>query len=141
MTRQRSARRAVAAVELAVLLPLLAFLLVIAIDWSRVFFYSVAIENCARNGALWASDPNSMTQGYTSVTQAALADATDLKPQPTVTSASGTDANGHAYVDCTVTYTFQTITNLPLVPRNTTVRRTVRMYLAPAVPTVPPVNT
>jgi Flp pilus assembly protein TadG len=125
-------------VELAVLLPLLAFLLVIAVDWSRIFYYSVAVENCARNGALWASDPFADAQGYTSVSQAALADATDLVPQPTVTSSSGTDANGHAYVDCTVTYNFQTITNLPGVPKTTTVQRTVRMYLTQAVPTVPP---
>jgi len=121
-------------VELAILLPLLVFILVIAVDWARVFFYTVTIENCARNGALWAADPYTMNQGYTTISQAALADASDLRPQPTVTSASGTDANGHAYVDCTVTYNFKTITNLPGVPSSTTVRRTVRAYKAQQMP-------
>src|SRR5712671_2456593 len=98
MLRQRPARRGVAAVELAILLPLLVFLLVIAIDWARVFFYTVTIENCARNGALWASDPYTQNQGYTTISQAALADASDIHPAPTVTSATGTD-NGHSYID------------------------------------------
>jgi hypothetical protein len=50
-------RPGAAAVEFAVLLPFLAFLFIIAIDWARVFYYSVTCLNCARNGALWASDP------------------------------------------------------------------------------------
>src|SRR5262249_3064330 len=50
-------RRAAAAVELAVLLPFLMFLFVIAVDWSRVFYASVIVSNCARNGALSACDP------------------------------------------------------------------------------------
>ena len=135
MRRQRHPRRAVAAVELAILLPFLAVLLVVAVDWSRIFYCSVTIENCARNGALWASDPNSGYQSpYASITEAALADATNLTPHPTVASANGTDADGHAYVDCTVTYNFKTVTNLPLVGQSTTIQRTVRMYVAAATP-------
>jgi Flp pilus assembly protein TadG len=133
--RRRDVRRAVAAVELAVLLPFLAAILVIAVDWSRVFYYSLTIENCARNGALYASDPYSgFKSPYASITDAALADATNLSPQPTVASSSGTDANSHSYVDCTVTYTFQTVTNLPLVGKSRTIQRTVRMYTAVQLP-------
>ena len=42
---------------MALLLPLLVFLYVIGVDFARVFYYSQVIENAARNGALYASDP------------------------------------------------------------------------------------
>jgi Flp pilus assembly protein TadG len=134
MPRKPRTRRAVAAVELAVLAPFLAFLFVIAIDWSRVFYYSIIINNCARNGALYSADPYSVYQRpYGDVTTAALADAGDVSPTPTVTTATGTDS-GVTYVDCTVSYTFQTITNFPGVPASNPIVRTVRVYVAPQVP-------
>jgi hypothetical protein len=84
---------------------------------------------------MWAVDPYATTQSpYPNIQAAALADAPNLTPQPTVTSASGTDANGRSYVDCTVTYAFRTLTNFPGVPSNTSVTSTVRVYLAPMVP-------
>lgn len=127
-----SARRAVAVVELAVLLPFIAFLFVIAVDFSRIFYCSQIIENCARQGALYASDPKAAANNlYSSVQAAALADAANLSPQPTVTSASGTDASGNAYVSVTVTWTFQTITGFPGIPNNVTLSRTVQMRAAP----------
>jgi hypothetical protein len=114
------------------LLPLLVVLFIIALDWGRVFYAGVVVDNCARNGAVWASDPYVATQSpYTSITDAALADAPNLNPQPTVSSQSGTDANGRVYTDCTVTYQFQTLTNFPGVPKNTVIVRTVRAYQAP----------
>jgi Flp pilus assembly protein TadG len=130
MARKReSSRTGIAAIELAVLLPFLALVFVVAVDWSRVFYDSVTINNCARNGALYASDPYSMVaSSYTNITQAALADAPNLTPTPTVTSAKGTDANGRSYVDCTVSYPFKTVSNLPVVPSTTTIVRTVRVY-------------
>jgi Flp pilus assembly protein TadG len=128
-------RRGVAAVEMAVLLPFLAFLFVIGVDWARIFYFSITVDNCARNGALYASDLYAVVPSpYSSITDAALADSPNLSPQPTVTSASGVDANGYTYVDCTVTYPFNTLTNFPGVPSNTSVVRTVRAYLAPKLP-------
>ena len=50
-------RRGVAATELAVWSPLLVFVLIVAIDFCRLFFAYTIITNAARNGALWASDP------------------------------------------------------------------------------------
>jgi Flp pilus assembly protein TadG len=132
-TKQQS-RRGIATVELAILLPLLALLVVIAVDWGRAFYYAIVVSNCARNGAMYASDPYSSIQSpYTSLSQAALADAPNLSPQPSVTSASGSDTNG-TYVDCTVTCDFQTITNFPGVWKTTTISRTVRVYQAPKDP-------
>jgi Flp pilus assembly protein TadG len=135
MCQSRRARRGVAATELAVMLPFLAFLFVIGVDWSRVFYYSVTLDNCARNGALYASDPYSQVQSpYGSITAAALADAPNMNPAPTVTSSSGVDDSGYSYVDCTVSWQFQTVTNFPGVPNQTNLARTVRVYQAPSLP-------
>src|SRR5205807_5124453 len=95
-------RRAVAVVELAILLPLLTFLFVIAIDWARVFYYDLTIWNCARQGALYGSGAALAAPGV-SLQTSALADASNLTPQPTVSSASGTDANGNSTIGVTVT--------------------------------------
>ena len=51
------ARHGTAAVELAVLAPFLVFMMVIAVDWARVFYYTVTINDCARNGALYMYAP------------------------------------------------------------------------------------
>src|SRR5262245_31310609 len=103
MRRTHPERRGAAAVEMAVLLPFLAFLFVIGVDWARIFYYSITVANCARNGALYASDLYSVVPSpYASMTDAALADAPNLSPQPTVTSASGVDADGNSYIECTV---------------------------------------
>jgi Flp pilus assembly protein TadG len=127
-------RKGVAALELAVLLPFLAFLFVIAVDWSRLFYCSLTVENCARNGAMYLSDPyNTTLSPYPTLTAAALADASNITPQPTVSSASGSDGGG-SYVDCTVSYTFQTVTNFPGVPSSNPIVRTVRVYTAPRAP-------
>ena len=146
-------RDGVAAVELAVLLPFLAFMFVIAVDWGRIFYYSIAVANCARNGALYMSQQQSAkttTSPYTDsgyvnlyvnsknpVSDAALADAPDLTPTPTVTSTTGSDGYG-PYVEVTVSYTFQTVANFSLggfgVPPSTDVTRTVRMYVPPESP-------
>ena len=44
-------RRGGAAAELALLLPLLVFVLIVAIDFCRLFFHYTTITNAARNGA------------------------------------------------------------------------------------------
>src|SRR5438874_1102361 len=109
-----SRRWGAATVELAVVLPFLAFLFVIAVDYGRIVYYSVIVENCARNGAVYASDPQAQTiSPYANLQAAALADAPDLSPPPAITSVNGTDGSGNAYVDVTATWTFQTITNYP----------------------------
>src|SRR5262245_46905510 len=128
-------RNGAAAVELAILLPLLAFLFVIAVDYSRLFYYSLTVANCARNGALYGCDPtqDGISSPYSSIQQAALADATSLSPTPTVTSTYGSDSSGN-YVEVTVTYQFHTITNYPGVSNTVDISRTVRMMMIPAVP-------
>lgn len=129
------ARHGAATVELAVLAPLLTFLFVVAVDYCRVFYDALTITNCARNGALYLSDPVAAAQSpYANVQEAALADANGLSPAPTVTSTNGVDADGNPYVEVTVTHTFQTITKYPGIPSPVTLVRSVRMRTAPAVP-------
>lgn len=127
-------RRGVAAVELAVLLPLLGFLFVVAIDFARIFYYCVVVTNCARDGALYASDSTAAIDSpFKSYTEAALADAQNISPTPTVSSTTISDATGD-YVEVTVTYQFTTITNYPLVPPTMDVTKTCRMRIVPATP-------
>jgi Flp pilus assembly protein TadG len=134
MLRVQHNRRGAAAVEFALLLPLLTLLFAVAVDWSRIFYYSITIENCARNGAIYARDPYSMVQSpYPDITAAALADASNLSPQPKVSSKTGTSGS-YSYVECTVTYSFKTLTHFPAVPTTTDLSRTVRVYLAPQAP-------
>jgi hypothetical protein len=126
---------------------------VIAVDWARVFYYSITVRNCARNGALYLCQQQSArttTSPYTDsgyvnlyvnsaspVTAAALADAPNLAPTPTVTSTTGSDRYG-PYVEVTVSYPFQTVTNFSVgifgVPSSTNVTSTVRMYVPPESP-------
>lgn len=125
-------RPAAAAVELAVVLPTIVFLFLIAVDFGRIFYYSQVVENCARQGALYLSDPKAPAANlYTKVQDAALADAPNLNPQPNVTSASGKDQSGNAYVSCTVTWQFQTIAGYPGIPSAVSLSRTVQMRKAP----------
>jgi Flp pilus assembly protein TadG len=131
-------RPGAAAVELAILLAPLTLLLMIAIDFARVFYPLTTVTNCARNGALYASDPVAMpTSKYGSVQAAAAADGTSLA-NPTfttknVSSASGTDGNGNPYVDVTASYNFPMATGY-LGFSEVDLGITVRMRVAPTVP-------
>ncbi len=154
MARKRTARKAAQVAELAILLPFLAFMFVIVIDWARIFYYSIAVKNCARNGAMLYARQQSaktVTSPYTDsglvnlyvnaspdpVTAAALADASDLSPTPTVSKTTGSDTYG-AYVEVTVSYTFNTVTGFAVqifsVPSSTNVTSTCRCYVPPETP-------
>jgi Flp pilus assembly protein TadG len=130
--RNRGARPAAAAVEFAVLLPFLLYIAAISTDWARLLYYTLTLDACARNGALYASDVEAAGQSpYASVEAAALAEAPNLSPTPTVTSATTTDAAGNPAVAVTVTVDFTTLTNFPGVPHSQTLSRSVQMRVAP----------
>jgi Flp pilus assembly protein TadG len=127
--------RGAAVVELAVLLPLLALLFVIAVDFSRAFYFSLTLQNCARAGAMYASDPFVADESpFDSAEEAARSDATNLDPAPTVTTANGADPNGRSYVEVTATYPYRTILQFPGIPSQMTLTRSVRMYYAAITP-------
>jgi Flp pilus assembly protein TadG len=128
----RDARAAASAVELALQLPLLTLLFLGTVDFARLFYHYSIVTNCARNGALYGSDPVAASEsGYGSIQEAALADAGDLSPTPTVTSTDGTDPDGNAYVEVSVSYPFTTLTAYPGLPSPITLTRTVHMRIAP----------
>jgi Flp pilus assembly protein TadG len=134
MLRRTDRRRAGAAVEFAALLPFLIFLAVIGTDWARLFYYTIAIESCARTGALWAADPESTNVSpYSNLTDAARSAAPSLSPAPNVTSQSVT-VDGRPGVQVTVTVVFTTITNLPGVPKSETLTRKCSMRNIPVTP-------
>jgi Flp pilus assembly protein TadG len=127
-------RRGTAAVELAVFLPFLLFMVVVAVDFARVYRNVQIITTCARNGAIYGSDSPAKAIDTAGISAAALADAGDLPTPPTVTSTTGTDAAGNMYLRVTVAGPFQTITKYPGVPSSLTITRTVQMRVAPTQP-------
>ena len=135
---KKTLRSGSAAVELALLLPILIFFFLFTVDFARLYYHYSIVTNCARNGALYASDPTVAPESpyynidpNIAVTAAALADASDLTPQPTVTMTYG---SGNSYVDVTVVYPFATISNYPGLSNPINLTRTVRMNIAPATP-------
>jgi hypothetical protein len=138
---------------LALVSPLLAFLFVITVDFARVFYCSMTIENCLHNGAIFGSQtfdnqnqqwlgndqywqgPNGqvVSQGKA----ASQLDGTNLNPvmaDTNVQVTSGTDADGNHVSIVTISYPFQTITQFPGIPSQFTIQRSAQMRVAPAVP-------
>jgi Flp pilus assembly protein TadG len=128
---KRLQRRAAAAVELAVVLPFLAFIFVVAVDYCRIFYYSLTIQNAARSGAFYACQSASNSIDTTGIQTAAHNDTSNLSPAPTVTSSTSVDKDGNSEVAVTVSYTFNTITGFPGVPSSTTLNRTASMRVWP----------
>ena len=129
--KSRLRRRGVAALELALLLPVLCLIAAITVDYSRLFYHWTVITSSAHNGAYYASTTSSPTQA--GLNSAALADATDLNnPAPTVSPiTSGTDSGGNAYVEVTVSYTFQSLFPWPGMPTSVALSRKLRMSTTP----------
>jgi Flp pilus assembly protein TadG len=120
----------VAAVELAVLLPLLVFLLLVTVDFCRIFYVTQIVENSARSGALFAAKVyNSSTWrgGIDNVEKAVRAEASNLDQKQLSVSSASTSSE----VAVTVDYTFATVTNFPGIPSSLKISRTARMTPAP----------
>jgi Flp pilus assembly protein TadG len=133
--RKTQARRGAATVELSLVLPMLVFMLLVGMDYSRVFYASVIVANCARNGAMWLSDPNLADKSnYSTVEEAVAADATDLIGSLQVSTQTGTDSFGYGWAQVTVVYPFQTVINYPGIPNQVNISRTVRMRSIPVQP-------
>src|SRR5262245_35937776 len=130
---QTSQRRGVATAELAVILPLLMFLILTTIDFGRVFYYSQTVESSAHIGALAANSSGALgTPPEMAARNAALADGAGLNPplqadQVAVSVSADT-------ITVTVTYPFHTITSYPLIPDTTDLTRTVTVRRSPIAP-------
>lgn len=143
-------RRGAAAVELAILLPVLMFIWVVSVDWARIFYYSITLEYSCRDGAYFGSNYTNVPYAYdtngngtadsSEIQAAALGETSNLSPAPTVTvgydtayngTYASTTPTGNNYIKVTVTYTFTTVTNFPGVPSSTVLTRSARMAMAP----------
>ncbi len=162
MGKNSGQRRGTATVELAVLLPFLAFFFVVAIDWARIFYLTTTIQNAARNSSYYCSEypgvTNTMIYGYADARDAAeddleyTMDPTQMQmyygPYPSgtlITSGvlgtgipSSTDSYGTSVKIITVTYPFAMVSNFPFtvpgIPTSVTMSRTVTMATAPILP-------
>lgn len=153
-SRSRRQRRGASTVELAILLPFICFMFALAVDYARIFYFAVTLENCARNGAYYASNyPNanhiySDIYGYKTMNEAIMSDAVNVSsmaatPDPTYQVQYGATEDGpwtssetstSQYVKVTVSWTFQSLTNFPPLPESVPMSRTVIMKMAPAIP-------
>jgi hypothetical protein len=137
----REARRGAAAVEVALLLPLLIFCSMMAVDFARVAYVQLALQNCARNGALYefySQAGFSLPTGWTSLSTAVNADASSGM---TVSATAATvTLSSYTYITVTATTTFTPIAlpsmhGLPSLPGSVTLTQTATMpYPAGASP-------
>ena len=82
LSRRWNDRPASSAVELALVLPLLALLFLVTVDFARLYYHYTIVTNCARAGALYAADPTAAAESpYADYIAAARADAGDLQPK------------------------------------------------------------
>ncbi len=117
---------------MALLLPFLAFLFCVAVDFCRSFHAAQVIDSAVRSAALYASgavdvDPN--TSASDAAVQAAVTEGATLDPPLT---SSGVDVNiGWGTATVTVTYSFELFTSYTGIAGPLTIQRTVTMPLAP----------
>jgi Flp pilus assembly protein TadG len=127
-------RAGVASVELALIAPLLCFLFVLAIDYSRIFYFTMVVTNCARNGAIYGMQTTKTANDASGIAAAAAMDAGNLNVQQlSVTSSTDSDTSA-SYVIVTVAYPFSTLSNFPGISSTTTISRTVRLLVPPLTP-------
>jgi Flp pilus assembly protein TadG len=134
VTRIHSSRRAAAAVELAIILPVLTLLALACLDFGRFAYHHIAVTNAARAGAQYAIT-NSYAPDAEAVwrTQVELSARAELSSQSaddsgslTTTIAVTVDASGRRQLRVEATYTaFQTLVSWPGIPDNPVLRSAV----------------
>jgi Flp pilus assembly protein TadG len=125
-------RDGVAAVELALLLPILCFLFVISVDFARVFYFDLTVENCARCGAIYGGRHPNAAVDTAGIQAEAKKDAGNLDTTQLQVNSTTDSSTAPTVVTVTVTYPFTTITHYPGVPNKLTLSRTVQAQVAPA---------
>jgi hypothetical protein len=113
--------------------PVAAFVFVVAIDFSRIFYYTTILDNCARNGALYGSNTANWQMPYNSIQLAAIADGSNLSPALTTdnVSVSYDNPTTPTTITVTITYPFTTMINYPGIPSAVNLSRSVEMAMAP----------
>jgi Flp pilus assembly protein TadG len=135
VNRHRHARGQ-SAVELALVTPIMIVLLLVAADFGRVFYTSIAVNNAARAAAQYgsqsvvtAADSVGMaaaakTDGWTglnvSATQCTCQTSTSVTQCTTIASTYCTNNPQATYVSVTVQAPFQTLVTYPGLPSSIT---------------------
>ena len=151
----RRKRRGTAVAEVALLLPFLCFVFLVTLDYARILYFAITIDNCAHNGAIyggqvfdnqnqqWINGQSQYWQGPSgkmlSTEQAAAdVDGTNLSPALATSNVTvdntQTDASGNPVNIVTITYTFKTFTSFPGIPSSVTITRVLQARVAPATP-------
>jgi Flp pilus assembly protein TadG len=130
---QSARRRAIAALEAAVVLPLLALFLAAVIDLGRLGKVTDSLSNAARNGAQYASANTTAAGNATQIRAAAVTEMAGLPKvtasNPTVTATTVTNS-GTKFVQVTVTYDMTGTSCFTLFPVSS-MARTVQMPMMP----------
>jgi Flp pilus assembly protein TadG len=141
----RQRQRGNAVLEFALIFPMLLFMLVGTMDFARVFFSGIAMENAARagvqygalspgkagdiNGIVAAALADAAGQGLDGVTASARTFCSCVGSGSTVSCSIGT-CNGqtpNGYIEATAQYTFNSVLRYPGFPANIVVSRTAKM--------------
>ncbi len=136
-------RRGVAAVELAIVLPFLLLLLLIVLDFGRVFYGSQIVSGCSQAGVIHESfrnDPIGYAESpYANFRAAAASDGTNLNltPASDVVLQTGTTSDSRPMVGVSTTHHYSTVTNALNLPNTYDVTRRVWMREVPVVPSFP----
>jgi Flp pilus assembly protein TadG len=133
-TQPRSPRRrAAAALEAAVVLPVLLLFLVATVDLGRLPKIADSVSNAARNGAQYGSTNTTTAADAAKIRAAALTEMANLpnvsSTNPTVTATTVT-YSGTQFIQVTVTYDLTGTSMFSLYPVNT-ITRTVQMPMMP----------
>ena len=128
-------RQGMAAVEMAVLLPMILLFVFACVDFGRVMFAYVTVSNAARCGAEYGAmhEFTSYTRSsWESQVQSVIQDEMQQLPgfaasNLQVTLATTTDSDGLFQVSVEVVYPFQTIVNWPGVPSQALLDRKILM--------------
>jgi len=148
--RRRHRRRGLAAVELAMLLPFLVFACMVTVDFARVLYAMVTLQNCARNGALYefySTAGCSLPSNWTSLSAAVQADAGNLSVAVPSTYKGNNNpyspqASSNNYVTVTVQCDFTLLSlgsnqMFPSIGGAMTLTQTVSMPMPPQAAAVP----
>jgi Flp pilus assembly protein TadG len=134
-----------AAIEFTLLAPALLLMLVGTMDFARIFFGGIAMENAARAGVQYGALSPGKAGDTDGIVAAALADAaaqglsgvtasartfcscvgTTSDVSCSLSTCGGQVPNG--YVQATVQYTFNSVLRYPGLPANVVISRTARM--------------
>ncbi len=126
-------RHGAAAAELAIFLPFLGFMFVVAVDYCRFFHYSQTIQSCAQAAAMyWSGHAGQEGSAAEAAQQAAVAEGASLNPPLKAEQVTTSNSAGMAIV--TVQYDFQMLTPLWGKGGKVTLTRSVQMSPAPKLP-------